>query len=223
MPTKSKAPTGANLVTVNEGSIYEEPPLGDPYFVEWEIEGTRDYLFNRYDVPVAGTAGGPLKGAPAVKQPGELVTVGSDGYLAASKLQVWNAVCAAGKYRKNPRSSKGSLGTVLREAFEIESLGPDVDLLPFISPEGKPYERWEWEFSARTKKAGAFAGYVTKVRPGLRAGWRLQGRAIVLLPEYISVHQLHEAFEMAGRFGGIGDGRSGGLGFGRFLVRRFES
>jgi hypothetical protein len=28
---------------------------------------------------------------------------------------------------------------------------------------------------------------------------------------------------MAGRFGGIGDGRTGGLGFGRFLIRRFES
>ena len=217
MPTKTKAPTGANLTVPNPDSMYEDPPLGDPYYVDWEIEGTREYLFNRYDVPVAGTDQN-LKGQTAVKTPGELVTVGSDGNLAASKLQVWNAVCAAGKYRKNPRSSKGSLGTVLREAFEIESTGPDTDLLPFISPEGDPYVKWEWEFTARTKKSGAFAGYVTKVRPGLQPGWRLAGRAVGLGPQYITVRQLHEAFEMAGRFGGIGDGRSGGLGFGRFLV-----
>ena len=220
MPTATKAPKGSRVTVPNPDSFIDDSAAPEPYTVLFTVEGTRDYLFNRYDVPIDPDE---LKGQNKVKSPGEMVHLDSEGFLAARTVALWNSVVAAGKYRKNPRSARGSFSTILKEGLEIESTNDaHPDLLTFISPNGKPYEGWDFEFTARTKKSGAFAGYVTKVRPGIHRGWRLDGRAVVLLPEYIAVPQLHEAFSMAGRFGGIGDGRTGGLGFGRFLVRKFE-
>lgn len=220
MAARTKAPTGTAVTVPNEESFWDDSAMPQPYSVEFTIEGTRDYLFNRYDVPADPDE---LKGQNKVKTPGTMVHLDSEGHLAARTVALWNCVVAAGKYRQNPRSKRGSFATVLKEAIEMEGLDENhPDLLTFISPSGKPYGNWEYEFTARTKKAGAFAGYVTRVRPAIHAGWSLTGRCVVLLPEYVTIPQLHEAFSMGGRFGGIGDGRTGGLGFGRFLVRRFE-
>lgn len=217
MATKTQRPV--NMTVPNEASWVDDEARPEPYAVEFTIEGTRDYLFNRYDVPVKGN--GKLKGEVDEPGIGTKVHLDAEGHLAHRTVALWNAVVSAGKYRKNPRSSRGSYSVILKEGMEIESDGPSPDLLTFSAPNGKPYDNWEWEFTARTKNAGAFAGFVTKVRPGIHAGWTLSGRAVVLLPEYISVPQLHECFSMAGRFGGIGDGRSGGLGFGKFLIQHF--
>lgn len=217
MATKIK---GGNITIPNPESYVENGGVPEPYSVQFTIEGIRNYLFNRYDVPANPDE---LKGQNKVDDPGKKVHLDSDGHLAARTVALWNAVVAAGKYRKNPRSSKGSFSTILKEALEIEALDPrHPDLLTFIAPNGEPYDSWEYDFTARVKKAGAFAGHVTRVRPAIYAGWKITGRAVVLLPEYVSIPQLHEAFSMAGRFGGIGDGRTGGLGFGRFMVRSFE-
>jgi hypothetical protein len=219
--TNGRARTGSAITVPNPESFIADSVIQEPYSMDFTLEGTRGYLFNRYDVPANMDPG--LKGEVKVPTPGTMVHLDSNGHLAARTVAVWNAVVAAGKYRKNPRSARGSFSTVLKEAIEVESLDDKhPDLLTFTDPDGKPYDNWEWEFTARTKKSGAFAGYVTKVRPALHPGWLLSGRVTVLMPEYIKVPQLHEAFAMAGRFGGIGDGRTGGLGFGRFMVRRFE-
>lgn len=218
MATRTKAPAGKRVTTPTEESFFE-PAMPEPYAVVFTIEGIRDYLFNRYDT----TPHEELKGQNTDRTPGEMVTLDSDGNLAARALQVWSSVVAAGKYRKNPRSSKGSFSTVLKEALEVEGLDDaHPDLLTFTTSKGQPYKGWDFEDARRIKKAGAFAGHVTRVRPGIHRGWQLTGRATILLPEYVILPQLHEAFAMAGRFGGIGDGRTGGLGFGRFMVRRFE-
>ena len=221
MAARTKTPKGSRTTVPNEESFLDTVGVA-PYGVEFTIEGTRGYLFNRYDVPANPDP--KLKGQKVERKPEHMITLDSNGHLAARTVQLWNAVTNAGKYRPNPRSARGSLATVLKEAIEIEGLDNNhPDLLTFESPEGTPYDNWEFDYSARVKNAGAFAGYVTRVRPGIEPGWKLTGRVMVLLPEYITVPILHEAFSMAGRFGGIGDGRSGGLGFGKFLVSRFES
>lgn len=223
MPTRTKAPTGASITIPNPESFLEDSKIPQPYSVEFTLEGTRAYLFNRYDVPANPEE--PKKGVKIERPLGQMVTIDSDGHLAARAVQVWNSVVAAGKYRPNPRSSRGSLSTILKEAMEVDGLDDrHPDLLTFRAPSGEAYERWEWEFTARTAHSGSFGkSYVTKVRPAIHPGWQLAGLVTILQPEYCSLMQLHEAFSMAGRFGGIGDGRTGGLGFGRFLVRRFES
>jgi hypothetical protein len=220
MATRTKAPKGSRTTVPNEDSFLDDAPQLQPYAVEFVLEGTRGYLFNRYDVPANPDPG--LKGQKQERPLGTMVTLDSDGHLAARSVQIWNAVVSAGKYRKNPRSARGSFSTVLKEAIEVEGLDPrHPDLITFMHPSDRPYDGWDFDYTARVKNSGAFAGYVTRVRPGIEPGWTLTGRVSVLLPEYVTVPQLHEAFAMAGRFGGIGDGRTGGLGFGRFLVQQF--
>lgn len=220
MATKVKAPRASGTTVPNPESFYEDV-IPEPFAIEFTIEGTRGYIFNRYDVPANPDP--QLKGQTIVQTAEQRITLDSDGHLAARSIQVWKAVVAAGRFRKNPRSAKGSLATVLGECLEVDGLDDrHPDLMTFIHASGKPYTSWEFTDERRTKKSGAFAGYVTKLRPGIQPGWMLQGRATILLPQYVNPQQLHEAFEMAGRFGGIGDMRTGGLGFGRFLVRRFE-
>lgn len=220
-PTKTKVPSGTRITVPNPDSFIEDEVSPEPYSIEFTLEGTRGYLFNRYDVPANPEPA--TKGVKVVRPIGTMVTLDSDGNLAARTAQVWNAVVAAGRFRPNPRSARGSFATVLKEAIEVEGVdNRHPDLMTFMHPNGKGYQKWDFEYTARTKNSGAFAGYVTRVRPAIEPGWLLTGRVAVLLPQYIAVGQLHESFEMAGRFGGIGDGRTGGLGFGRFLVRKFE-
>lgn len=207
----------AQITTTNPESFIDDSPIEEPYAVEFTIQGTRAYLFNRYDVPVnPDTMNRREKPAQSL---GTMVTLDSRKHLAARTVQLWNATVAAGKYRKNPRNKAGSFATVLKEGIEIEGFDEGhPDLLTFLSPTGEPYDSWEFEFTARTRHGGAFSSYVTKVRPAINPGWKLSGRIVVGLPQYIKVGPLHEALEMAGRHGGIGDGRTGGLGFGRFRV-----
>jgi hypothetical protein len=212
----------SNITVPNEESFIDESLVEEPYAATFTIQGTRAYLFNRYDVPVTGDDDTPRrkKEHPPL---GTMITLDSKGHLAAKTTQLWNATVAAGKYRKNPRNSRGSFATVLKDGLEVEGLDSEhPDLLTFTDPKGEPYDRWEFEFTARTKHGGAFASYVTKVRPALNPGWKLSGRFVVMLPQYIRLGGLQEALEMAGRFGGIGDGRTGGLGFGRFRVVKLE-
>src|SRR5439155_17126842 len=87
---------------------------------------------------------------------GTMVTLDSDGHLAARCAQVWNCIVAAGKYRQNPRSSRGSFATVLKEGMEVEGMDSrHPDLLTF-QKDGQPYEKWDWEFTARTKHSGSY-------------------------------------------------------------------
>jgi hypothetical protein len=212
--------TKASRITIpNPDSMGEWDALPQPYSIDFAVQGTRGYLFNRYDVPANPE---PKQKGVKVDRPLEsMVTLDSDGHLACRAVQLWNSVVAAGKYRPNPRSTKGSFSVILKEALEIAGTHPrHPDLLTFTA-QGKPYDGWDFEYSSRVKNGGAFAGHVTRVRPALEPGWVLEGRATILLPQYVTVPQLHEVFEMAGRFGGIGDGRTGGLGFGRFMVRAF--
>jgi hypothetical protein len=202
---------------------FDDLPLEQPYAIEFEIEGTRRYLFNRYDVPVHADTEQKTSAGKTVRPLGSMVHKDSAGNLAAPITQIWNAVVAGGRYRQNPRSKRGSLATVLREGIEIESLDNDAELLTFHTATGEPYQSWDGSFSSRVKNSGAFAGYVTRERPAIDPGWRLRGRIVVTLPQYIKENDIHGALEMAGRFGGIGDGRTMALGFGRFRINRFEA
>ena len=75
-----------------------------------------------------------------------------------------------------------------------------------------------WEFEDRRRVTVQRQG-VTRVRPGVKAGWRLNFEIRVILPEYISESLLHEVLDRAGKLCGICDGRPE---FGRFRLERFQ-
>jgi hypothetical protein len=208
MPTKTK---GRLIETPNERSFSEELPewftaIDPPYSVTVTLEGTKPYLFNRYngdleDPETAQTR--RVKKSPPIES---RLTVDSEGFLAAPTEQIRMAIIKAGTNYRNPRAKAGSLATVLREGLVSES-----DLCSF------GVKDWEYEDTRRARHASSF---VTKVRPGLLAGWTLTAQIGVMLPQYIIPRVLHQCLVDAGRIGGIGDART--LGFGRFIPTRFE-
>lgn len=206
MPTKTKL-----LKTPNEASFSEELPdwfvaIDPPYTVSFSIEGTKPYLFNRYNVDLVDTETEPtrrVKKAPPIES---RLTFNEAGELCASGESLRQAIIKAGTNYRNPRAKTGTLGTVLREG-----LVADTDLCSFGV---KDYEFQD------TRRAKHSQSYVTKTRPGLLAGWTLSCEISVLLPQYIIPRVLHQCLVDAGRIGGLGDARL--LGFGRFFPTRFE-
>lgn len=202
---------GTLIETPNEASFSGDLPewfttIDPPYSVSITIEGTKPYLFNRYNGDLEDTetaAARRVKKAPPIES---RLTVDSEGFLAASTEQIRMAIAKAGTNYRNPRAKSGSLGTVLREGLVSES-----DLCSFGVK--------DWEFQD-TRRARHSSSFVTKVRPGLLAGWTLSCQVGVLLPQYIVPRVLHQCLVDAGRIGGIGDARI--LGFGRFIPTHFE-
>ena len=212
MATKARS-RGMLIETPNEASFLGELPEGfaaidPPYSVRFTLEGTKPYLFNRYNAdlieadPDTQPTRRVKKGAPVES----MVTVNDKGQLCAAGEQVRMAIINAGKNYRNPRAKAGALSTVLREGLVTES-----ELCSF------GVKDWEFEDTRRARHSQSF---VTKVRPGLLAGWKLSCQIGVVLPQYIIPRVIHQCLVDAGRIGGIGDGRA--LGFGRFIPTRFE-
>ncbi len=208
----AKVSRGVLIETPNEASFLGDLPEGfaaidPPYSVSFTVEGTKPYLFNRYNAdliedPETATTR-RVKKAPPIES---RLTINEDGDLAAPGEQFRMALIKAGTNYRNPRAKSGTLGTVLREGLVSET-----DLCSF------GVKTWEFEDTRRAKHAQS---YVTKVRPGLLAGWTLTCQIGVLLPQYIIPRVLHHCLVDAGRIGGLGDARI--LGFGRFIPTRFE-
>lgn len=209
----AKKSRGMLIETPNEASFLGELPedfaaIDPPYSVSFTLEGTKPYLFNRYNAdliekdPDTAPSRRVKKGVPVES----MVTVNEDGFLCAAGEQVRMALIKAGTNYRNPRAKAGTLATVLREGLVTES-----ELCSF------GVKDWEFEDTRRARHTQSF---VTKVRPGLLAGWELSCQIGVVLPQYIIPRVLHHCLVDAGRIGGIGDARA--LGFGRFIPTRFE-
>lgn len=208
MATKAK---GRLIETPNEASFSGDLPewftaIDPPYSVTLTIEGTKPYLFNRYNGDLEDPDTQPtrrVKKAPPIES---RLTVNEEGFLAAPTEQIRMAIVKAGVNYRNPRSRLGTLATILKEGLVSES-----ELCSF------GVKDWEFQDTRRAKHSQSF---VTKVRPGLLAGWTLTAQIGVLLPQYIIPRVLHQCLVDAGRIGGVGDARA--LGFGRFIPTRFE-
>lgn len=213
MPTKQKS-RGTLIETPNEASFLGDLPedfvaIDPPYSVRFTLEGTKPYLFNRYNADLIADNGDNattrrVKKAPPIES---MVTVNDEGELCASGEQFRWAVINAAKNYRNPRAKTGTLATVMKDG----GLVAESDLSSF------GVKDWDYEDTRRAKHA---TSYVTKVRPGLLAGWTVEAQLGILLPQYITPRMVHQCLLDAGIRGGIGDART--LGFGRFMPTRFE-
>lgn len=72
----------------------------------------------------------------------------------------------------------------------------------------------KWDFEDR-RRVMVQRNAVTRTRPAMREGWKVEIQLQVLLPEYIGVDLLRKVVDNAGRLVGVGDFRPT---YGRFTV-----
>ena len=77
-------------------------------------------------------------------------------------------------------------------------------------------DKWDFEDARRVLVQ---RNAITRVRPGMHAGWRATFDLLVAAPEYIPPMALHATLTRAGQLVGIGDFRPT---FGRFAIVGWE-
>ena len=117
------------------------------------------------------------------------------------------SIIMAAKYHQDPRSPRKS-------AMDLYKAG--IVATTLLAPFGKGLVGWDYEDRRRVmiQRNG-----VTRVRPAMRAGWKLSFEFMINLPEYIGANDLRAIIEQAGRLIGIGDFRPT---FGRFGIVNYS-
>lgn len=181
--------------------------LEEPYTIEAVIEGTAPFLFHRWDCDAIEEKAKAAKGSKAKKSDDVETYVyrTESGELAIPGEYFRQAIIHAAKYTQDPRSPRKSAMDLFKAGIaaldDLCSLGTD-----------------QWDYLDRRRVLVQRNG-VTRVRPAMKIGWRATAKFLILLPEYIDAHLLHDRLNAAGRLIGIGDFRPT---FGRFLITRFD-
>jgi len=192
-----------------EPNTVTEDSVSRPYRAEVTIEGIRPLLFHRYDTQLIADKSALKKGSKAKKTDNveSSVYLSDEGTLSVPGLNFHSALIAASKFHSDPRSPRASA----KELFKCGILV--VDDLAEITP---PRKTWDFEDARRVRVQNS---YITRVRPGIKKGWKLTFTVDVALPEYITPGLLQEVVVDAGRYCGICDFRPV---FGRFSMTGFK-
>lgn len=177
-----------------------------PYIVELRIEGTAPFLFHRWSVDGIEAKANAAKGSKAKRQD-DLETYvyrSESGELCIPSEYLRMAMVHAAKYKQDPRSPRKS-------AMDLAKAGL-VGLDELCSTGQK-----EWDYVDRRRVMVQRNG-VTRCRPALLKGWRIEACFQVLLPEYLQPDFVNDLAQSAGRLIGIGDFRPT---FGRYQVISF--
>jgi hypothetical protein len=177
-----------------------------PYIVEATIEGTAAFLFHRWSVDGVEAKSKAAKGSRAKKEDDleSYVYRAEDGSLAIPTEYVRMAMIGAAKYKQDPRSPRKS-------AMDLFKAG--IAGLHELCSVGKS----EWDYIDRRRVMVQRNG-ITRCRPALASGWKIDLAIQVLLPEYIQPALVNEVLQSAGRLVGVGDFRPT---HGRFQVVKF--
>lgn len=199
----------AKLKMVSEPTNGGESAIeqGRQYAVNFDLVGTSDLLFHRWNCDAVEAKSKAVKGSKAKKSDDIETYVWRDekGVLCLPHEYVRQAMLHAAKYRQDPRSPRKSMFDMAKAAFvplsDLASLGTKV---------------WDYEHRARVtiQRNG-----ITRIRPAMRSGWKASFDFEIILPEYVPHDLFRALLDDAGRLVGLGDYRPT---FGRFRVERFE-
>ncbi len=177
--------------------------FSEPYIVELQLQGSADILFHRWNVEAVAEKAAASKGSRAKK------TDNVESYCYRNEAEelcvpgeyLRGAIINAAKFRQDPRSPRKSAADLYKAG--VLSLTPLASL---------GISKWDYEHAARVmvQRNG-----VTRIRPAVRAGYKLRFDLLVNLPEYIPQDALHEVVVNAGRLIGLGDFRPT---YGRFQI-----
>lgn len=195
---------GINSVS-NDGEAVLQKSI--PYSVVVSFVGTAPFLFHRWSNEAVEEKARAAKNSRAKKEDNLESYVYRDekGLLSIPGEYFRQALIHAAKYLQDPRSPRKS-------AMDLFKAGV-VCLKEHCSLRVK-----EWDYIDR-RRVLIQRNAITRCRPAILSGWKVDGEFMVLLPEYIEPSLLHETFTQAGRLVGVGDFRPT---FGRFQVVKFE-
>lgn len=178
-----------------------------PYMASVAVEGTADFLFHRWNCEAVEAKSKAAKGSAAKKSDDieSYVYRNDQGVLCIPGEYFRQAIIWAAKYRQDPRSPRKS-------AMDLFKAG--VVSLTNLASLGVS----DWDYEDRRRVVVQRNG-VTRVRPAMKAGWRVEFDLQVMLPEYINPSLLNEVIGQAGRLIGVGDFRPT---YGRFVITRFD-
>jgi len=179
----------------------------EPYSVRVVIEGSADLLMHRWNAEEIEAKAASAKNSKAKKTDNveSYVYRDDDGNICIPGLYLRGAIINAAKFRQDPRSPRKS-------AMDLYKAGVvSTTLLASLGTK-------KWDYLDKCRVMVQRQG-INRVRPAMRAGWKLEFDIMVLLPEYIDRNSLRETIESAGRLVGIGDHRPT---FGRFGIVSYK-
>lgn len=180
------------------------------YVATVEVRGTAPLLFHRWSIEAIAEKAKAKKGSVEKKVDNveSYVYRLNDGRLGIPGMNMTAALCEAARYSQDPRSPRKSARDLVRA-----SVVPLDGIAPFVP------DCLTWDFEDARRVAVQRAG-VTRVRPAMREGWRVQFSLLVNSPEYLAPEFLHTLVSSAGRLIGLCDFRPT---YGRFEVSHFET
>lgn len=181
--------------------------ISEPYAVAFDLVGTADLLFHRWNCEAVAEKAKAAKGSKAKKTDNveSFVWRNDDGELCIPYEYVRQSMIMAAKFRQDPRSPRKSMFDLAKASF-----------IPLGNLASLGVKEWDYEHASR---AVIQRNGVTRLRPAMKQGWRTTFEFHVLLPEYVTPDIFRGLLDDAGRLCGIGDFRPT---YGRFRVDSFD-
>ena len=188
--------------------------LSEPYTVRVQLTGAADLLLHRWNNEAVAEKGAARKGSAAKKTDNveSYVYRNEAGFICLPGEYARGAIVNAAKFRQDPRSPRKSAMDLFKAA--IINMTP---LAPIIAAKTGKQSK-EWDFEDRRRVMVQRNG-ITRVRPAMRSGWKVEMDFLINLPEYIDQAFFREVLGMAGKLIGVGDFRPT---YGRFDLTQFK-
>jgi hypothetical protein len=177
------------------------------------IEGVSKMLMHRYDCEAVAAKGKAAKGSAEKKSDNieSYVYRDDDGNLCVPAENLHACLATSAKSFQDPRSSRKSAMDLFKAGILVLP-----DLLMLKRPDGEPYATWDF---TDTRRVVVSQSAVSRTRPGVEPGWRLDADIQVLVPDLIGMPLLRDVLANAGAVVGLCDFRPR---FGRFQISRAE-
>jgi hypothetical protein len=180
-----------------------------PYIASVEITGSSPILFHAWNTEAVAEKAAAAKNSAAKKTDNveSYVYRTSEGHLGIPGQNFVSSLVETGKYIQDPRSPRKSAHD-LYEAAIIP-----LDIVAPLMPKTK-----KWDYDDR-RRVTVQRSAVTRTRPAMKEGWKIQFEVMINTPEYLPALKLQEVIAMAGRLTGLCDYRPT---FGRFNMTGFK-
>jgi hypothetical protein len=181
--------------------------FSEPYVALVSVVGTAPLLFHKWSVEGVAEKAKAAKGSKAKKSDDveSYVYRNPQGQLAIPGEYFRQSVINAAKFKQDPRSPRKSAMDLFKAAVVV--------LEPLCSLGVK-----DWDFVDQ-RRVQIQRNAITRFRPAMNQGWKVEFLVQILLPEYINPEMLNETIQSAGKLIGVGDFRPS---YGRFQVTGFK-